>query len=539
MSSSFNEKDLSNVHISSVARSRTPSGSSVSTAPSLRTPRVTRFAEATSIISPIDNTRSPFADPPSMENLKQSDPAPSDVGFGYISENDATKHSTYPGMDEEAGSSQYIPQTPGSPLKSALKTPGTPGRLLNPLSPTFKEEEELEKQEEVTEKEQKRDLKSKMRVRMAKLVLRGVNFSCSLIVLSMLSTTFMIFNSTKSLPARNDLPAWAEGTNPWPQIVLLVIACISLLFSIVILASFCNLRMKGSKRAQKLQAYYTVFAVAFFVFSIVMWAIGAGILNETKNHSGGTDIWGWSCKENKRKELFQDDVHYALICRMQDWSLVCAIIEIVIELATITIYAIVFYRFYTKHKLHKTMDQRDKARSDLYLAQLRSQSAPNTPGYGLTTPGTAYTGYGGHADPYSHPDDDDMNKSGGEYPTQFAQTPVIGGTSSPERPFQLQPPPARVQNAAPQSQSTFSTPSSTPSPPPQEYEHDREDQITHIPAAPGEQQYAAVPIPGSYGAPLTSPSYMPQSQSQPGQAVSTEGQQRIVSPTPQSPGFRR
>ena len=47
--------------------------------------------------------------------------------------------------------------TPNSPLKSALKVPGTPGRL-NPLSPTFKEEQILEKSEEKTEKENAKDL---------------------------------------------------------------------------------------------------------------------------------------------------------------------------------------------------------------------------------------------------------------------------------------------------------------------------------------------------------------------------------------------
>lgn len=49
--------------------------------------------------------------------------------------------------------------TPASPLKSAMKVPGTPARRLdNPLSPTFREEQILEKTEEETEKEQAKDL---------------------------------------------------------------------------------------------------------------------------------------------------------------------------------------------------------------------------------------------------------------------------------------------------------------------------------------------------------------------------------------------
>ena len=49
--------------------------------------------------------------------------------------------------------------TPKTPLKSALKVPGTPGkRFDNPLSPTFREEDVLEKREGATDKEQARDL---------------------------------------------------------------------------------------------------------------------------------------------------------------------------------------------------------------------------------------------------------------------------------------------------------------------------------------------------------------------------------------------
>lgn len=149
---------------------------------------------------------------------------------------------------------------------------------------------------------------------MAKLILRGVNFSCSLIVLSMLAATFTIFNATRHLPPRNNLPPWAQNTSTWPQITLLVIACISLFMSIVIFYAYWR---GGHRRAEKVAVYYTTFAVAFFVFSIIMWGVGAGILNQSKATGNGQDIWGWSCKDNRRRELFQDDVAYSLICRLQ------------------------------------------------------------------------------------------------------------------------------------------------------------------------------------------------------------------------------
>ena len=160
--------------------------------------------------------------------------------------------------------------------------------------------------------------KVKTRVRMAKMCLRVTNFSCSLIVLSMLSATFTIFNTTKSLPSRSNLPAWAPSQKTWPQITLLCIACVSLAFSLGIFYAYWK---GGHKRAEKAAIYYTVFSIAFFTFSIVMWAVGAAILNESKKNGNGKDMWGWSCKDGKRKDLFQQDVDYALICRLQVRSL--------------------------------------------------------------------------------------------------------------------------------------------------------------------------------------------------------------------------
>lgn len=156
--------------------------------------------------------------------------------------------------------------------------------------------------------------KVKVRVRIAKMFLRGINFACSLIVLSMLATVFAIFNATKTLAPRNNLPAWAKNQQTWPQIMLLVIACISLFMSIAVMVAYSR---GGHRRAEKVAAYYTVFAVGFFIFSIVMWAVGAAVFNQSKSHGNGKDMWGWSCVDNKRRHLFEDDVSYALVCRLQ------------------------------------------------------------------------------------------------------------------------------------------------------------------------------------------------------------------------------
>ncbi|KAF7929531.1 uncharacterized protein EAE98_005449 [Botrytis deweyae] len=463
--------------------------STASSASSLKVPRTPRFAEATAVYSPVDDKRSPFADPPSTSDshapksqayMAQSQP--SDIGFGYISDN----------QRQSQGVPVEMPLTPSSPLKSALRVPGTPGRMMNPLSPTFREEQVLEKHEEMTEKEQVKDLKVKTRVRVAKLLLRFVNFSCSLIVLAMISTSVTIFNATKSLPARSNLPPWAEGTKTWPQIVVLSVSCVSLALCLVV---FYNYWKGGHKRAEKVAVYYTLFAVAYFIFSTVMWAVAAGILQGARNSGNNKDIWGWSCVDNKRREIFQEEVDYALVCRLQSWGLVCCIIEVVLESITIAIYGVVFYRYYSKQRLRKSMAIRDRARSDLYLAQLRSQSAPNTPGFGPLSPSYSQYAKSPKFPPSAYQNGPDAEEGHG---TRFVEAKPYGGMSA-AKPFTLQAPPIKVQSATPKmDQGGFEA--QTPPPPPPQQQQQRV--VEHVDAAPGEQTYASVPIPGAYASPL-------------------------------------
>jgi hypothetical protein len=340
--------------------------------------------------------------------------------------------------------------------------------------------------------------KIKLRVRIAKIFLRFVNFGCSLIVLAILTTTLTIFHASKHLPPRNNLPPWAQGTNPWPQYLLLTLACVSLFACLVVFWAYWK---GGHKRAEKIAVYYTIFSVCFFTFSLIMWIVAAAIYQNSKATGNGQDLWGWSCKQNLREQLFHNDIDYALLCRLQvsqipsshnvlladwitsqDWGLVCAIIEVVVEVLVILIYAVVFYRFYTKRRLAKSMDRRDKARSDLYLAQLRLQSAPNTPGF-ANMPKSPFMSVQPAADSYAAAENGEM------YSTQFASP---RSPTKPQPTFQLQPPPIRVQQATPKTeQGEFSAP-----PPAQNINE-------HAPAAPGERTYEAVPIPEAYTSPMS------------------------------------
>lgn len=154
----------------------------------------------------------------------------------------------------------------------------------------------------------------KLRVRIAKIFLRFINFGCSLIVLSLLAVTLTVFNATKVLPTRNSLPAWAEGTNPWAQYMLLGMSCVSLFACVLV---FWGYWKGGHRRAEKTAIYYTVFSICFFFFSLIMWVVGAAIYEHSKSSGNSKDMWGWSCAQNTREQIYHDVVDYALLCRLQ------------------------------------------------------------------------------------------------------------------------------------------------------------------------------------------------------------------------------
>ncbi|KAH6606600.1 hyphal anastamosis-8 [Trichoderma cornu-damae] len=485
-----------------LTHARTGTASSSSSESSLKVPRTPRFAEATSVHSPVEDRVSPFADP---VDPQASESQPGDVGFGYIGNSGSGRESI------------SIPLPPKSPLKSAMRVPGTPARTLNLRSPTFREQEILEKRELETDKEQAKDLKIKVRVRLAKFALRSVHFSCSLIILAMLSSSFAIFNATKSLPQQSKMPSWANGTDPWAQKLVLAMATLSLAISILVFVAYCR---GGHRRAEKVGTYYTMFAIGWFIVSLILWVLAAAVFSNSKNNGNNKDLWGWSCVQNTRAEVFSDKVKYSLVCRLQNWTLICIIIEVVLEVISILLYSVIFYRYYSKRRLHKSMDVRDRARSDLYLAQLRSQSAPNTPGFPRSpTAGGAPTTPG--LFPPKSPSLSQYAMSPRHPPASFGSLSSINEKSSftpgaqvvveppsqftrPQAPFRLQAPPSKAPSATPKTQSPLSPgappmpPASQSPPPPSETIHE------HAPVAADEPTYDAVPIPGAYsGAPAT------------------------------------
>lgn len=76
----------------------------------------------------------------------------------------------------------------------------------------------------------------------------------------MLSASFAIFNATKTLPNQSGMPSWAEGTNTWPQILVLCMACLTLVACIAVFLAYCR---GGHRRAEKVATYYTMFALGW------------------------------------------------------------------------------------------------------------------------------------------------------------------------------------------------------------------------------------------------------------------------------------
>lgn len=188
-----------------------------------------------------------------------------------------------------------------------------------------------------------------------------------------------------------------------------------------------------------------------------------------------------------------------------------------VEVLTILIYGVTFYRYYSKRRLRKSMARRDAARSDLYLAQLRSQSAPNTPGFGPASPRS-----GGWIPPplasaksgiYSSKE---AEAAADEEGIQYATVPTR--TFTPPKPFSLQPPPIKIHAATPKLDGDEFTPvavapsfGSTPRSPTPPNMSVSEVVNDHAPVAQGERQYGAVAIPGShagaFASPLNSPGF--------------------------------
>jgi hypothetical protein len=133
----------------------------------------------------------------------------------------------------------------------------------------------------------------------------------------------------------------------------------------------------------------------------------------------------------------------------------------------------------------------------MYLAQLKLQSAPNTPGFapnGMLSPRD-----GGWRPPqgfesYNQERSMEEGEAGGD--GKAVQYAVVSERKFAEpKPFALQAPPIKIHAATPKQKQTGFEPQPS----------------AQMAAAPGEEQYESVAIPGAYAGPsLNSPGFGPQ-----------------------------
>src|SRR5690606_37480657 len=125
----------------------------------------------------------------------------------------------------------------------------------------------------------------------------------------MLSASFAIFNATKALANQSGMPPWAPKTDTWPQKLVLAMASVSLAAGMLVFIAYCR---GGHRKAEKVATYYTMFAIGWFIVSMILWAVTAALFQNSRSNSGNKDMWGWSCVENKRSQVYSEKVDYAL-----------------------------------------------------------------------------------------------------------------------------------------------------------------------------------------------------------------------------------
>jgi len=138
------------------------------------------------------------------------------------------------------------------------------------------------------------------------------------------------------------------------------------------------------------------------------------------------------------------------------------------------------------------MDMRDKARSDLYLAQLRTQTAPNTPGFGPKSPAFSQYALSPRFPPQAYRSLGDIDETASPFTpggNRLVEPESAFSKPAEKTSFNLQPAPKKANPATPKGGALI-TPTSATQPTP--------NFPTHAPVAPGEMQYEAVPIPGAY-----------------------------------------
>lgn len=171
------------------------------------------------------------------------------------------------------------------------------------------------------------------------------------VVIGLSGTSFHIFLATRNLPPIGDVQPWALRTVMWPQVMTLVIACLSFAAAVAVMAGYLR---GGHRRAESLSRWATATTVIGFVGWIVLWAAAGASLQRARDQSRGRDIWDWACgKETLHHQLFIDRINYDLVCKAQDWNFICAWIHVATIAVSALAWAAAAWRFGVRAELSK------------------------------------------------------------------------------------------------------------------------------------------------------------------------------------------
>lgn len=162
-------------------------------------------------------------------------------------------------------------------------------------------------------------------------------------------TAFVLFTTTKDLEPIAGFNPWAEPTTLWPQILILIVACISFIASAIVIVGYLR---HGHRGAESI-SYVTTIAMVFgWAVWLAIWIAAGASLQRVRATGNRRDLWGWACaKHTPRYQVFHSKVDYDLMCRIQEWNFICSMINIGAWVASVSVMLFTAYRLWVRNKM--------------------------------------------------------------------------------------------------------------------------------------------------------------------------------------------
>jgi len=272
-----------------------------------------------------------------------------------------------------------------SPTDRFLESPGT---FKPPRRPTsyrsfieFEEEYPLTQRDmegtlqyadQQAQRATERDLVLKKNIRRFRFVVRVLDLGCSLVIIALIASNFIVFNATRFSVNDSGNPIWgAEHPRTWPTTVLLSVACVSVALSVVVLLSY----LKSVQWANRFNIAHATITISVSVFLIIMWAISIGIFNY-HDQSATPDLWSRACHQRDAGTP-NGAVNWGQYCIEQAWCSVCGILSIIFEALILTTFALIYLRRRSKRDVRQSRQYATFVRTATALQEQQSPYDPS------------------------------------------------------------------------------------------------------------------------------------------------------------------